>query len=112
MTTAVVGVGSIRLWGMHICAFVGMKSLKCQLQPHRLNASHIYNIYLRTVHRGLAPLGQVKDCSLEFLCSMDRLGPKDCPSVVILVRFRQGLATPSKALLQSIFSLESVQHRM
>ena len=112
MTTAVVGVGSIRLWGMHICAFVGMKSLKCQLQPHRLNTSHIYNIYLRTVHRGLGPLGQVKDCSLEFLCSLDRLGPKDCPSVVILVRFRQGLATPGKALLQSIFSLESVQHRM
>ena len=112
MTTAVVGVGSIRLWGMHICAFVGTKSLKCQLQPHRLNMSHIYNIYLRTVHRGLAPLGQVKDCSLEFLCSLDRLGPKDCPSVVILVSFRQGLATPGKALLQSIFSLESVQHRM
>ena len=97
--------------GMHICAFVGMKSLKCLLQPHRLYTSHIYNIYLRTVHRGLAPLGQVKDCSLE-LCSLDRLGPKDCPSVVILVRFRQGLATPGKALLQSILSLESVQHRM
>ena len=27
----------------------------------------------------------------------DRLGPKDCPSVVILVRFCQGLATPGKA---------------
>ena len=52
-----------------------MKSLKCQLHPHRLNTSHIYNIYLRTVHRGLASLGQVKDCSLEFLCSLDRLGP-------------------------------------
>ena len=58
------------------------------------------------------PLGQVKDCSLAFLCSLDRLGPKNCPSVVILVRFRQGLATPGKALLQSIFSSESVQHRM
>ena len=40
------------------------------------------------------------------------VAPNDCPSDVILVRFRQGLATPGKALLQSIFSLESVQHRM
>ena len=80
-----------------------MKSLKCQLQPHRLNTSHIYNIYLRTVHRGLAPLGQFKDCSLEFLCSLDRLGPKDCPSVVILVRFRQGLATRFRQGLAKLY---------
>ena len=85
---------AIHLWGMHICAFVGMKSLKCQLQPHRLNTSHIYNIYLRTVHRGLAPLGQVKDCSLEFLCSLDRLGPKDCPSVCYLGQVSSGIGHP------------------
>ena len=51
---------------MHICAFVGMKSPRCQLQPHRPNTSHIFNLNLRTVHRGLTPLGQVKDCPFEF----------------------------------------------
>ena len=35
---------AIRLWGMHICAFVGMKSLKCQLQPHVDSIRHIYTI--------------------------------------------------------------------
>ena len=37
--------------------------------------SHIYNLNLRTVHTGLTPLGQVKDCPLEFLCYLDRLRP-------------------------------------
>ena len=54
---------------------MAMKSPKCR-------SSHIYNVNLRTAHW------------IEFLCSLDRLRPKDCPSVFILVRFRQGLATP------------------
>ena len=59
--------------------------------------SHIYQLtYIPAKSEDLsmgAPLGQVKDCLLEFLCSLDRLKPKDCPNV-ILIRFRQGLATP------------------
>ena len=93
---------AIRLWDVRIC---GDEVSTCQLLPHRLNTSHIYNLNMTTVHRCLFPLGQVKDSPLEFLCSLDRLRPKDCSSVVFLVGIRQGLATPDKTLntlLQSI----------
>ena len=56
--------------------------------------SHIYNLNPRTVHRGLTLLGQVKDCPLGFLCSFERLRPKDCPSVFYFGLVSSGIGHP------------------
>ncbi len=55
--------GRVRLWGIHIMCICGDEvSKNVNFRPiDSIYVTHITYLNLRTVHRGLAPLGQVKD---------------------------------------------------
>ena len=102
---------AIRLWGMRIC---GDEASTCQLQPHRLNTSHIYNLNMRTVHRCLIPLGQVNDSPLEFYVPWTGWGLRTVQVLFSWSGFVRDWPTLTRlsTLCYRAFSSESVQHEM